>query len=230
MKSKVCTCARGWRRARIWFLLGGERRRDAVAAADVLDEHSAAVGGLPEELRGLEGIVRAAPEDAAFDAEACEDRREVGDLAERIGQVADVHYAAQLARDAMAAQEIAHQRLAARERFIGDDVPGPGGQAAFAHVALDQRATVGAHLEVVLDQDGVAVEHEVAVLRIASEDVEEQIEEADEARAVALVGEVPLAIPVRVGDEDDAPALGNCHQQVCSSLVILSSRPALAGR
>ena len=39
-------------------------------------------------------------------------------------------------RHAMAAQEVAHVRLAARQRFVRDDVPGPDQQLALLHDAL----------------------------------------------------------------------------------------------
>src|SRR6202165_6187756 len=51
------------------------------------------------------------------------------------------------------------------------------------------------------------------VVRIVIEDVKYEIEEADDPRAVALVRQVPLAVPVRVRHEDDAEFAIRC----CSS-------------
>ena len=125
------------------------------------------------------------------------------DLAERVGDVADLHHRAEHLRDAMAAQEVADERLAAGQRLVRDDVPGADEQLALLHDALDVVEAVGAHLQVVLERDRVAVEHEVLVVGVAVEQVEQHVEEADEAHAERLVREVPLAVPVRVRDDHE---------------------------
>ena len=100
--------------------------------------------------------------------------------------------------DAVAAQEVADVGLAAGEGFVGDDVPGADLQLALLDDALEVVEAVGADLEVVLEGEGVAVEEEVLVLGFGVEEFDELVEEADEADAEGLVGEVPLAVPVGV--------------------------------
>ena len=190
------------------LLLHREGRADAVAIGHVHGQHLAAVRRLPDELARRQRIVGAAPEDATVDAEAAQQRRQVGDLAEGVGQVADSHRPAERLRRPMAPQQVTHQRLAGGQELVRDDVPGPDGQPPLPRQALDRLAPVGAHLQVVLDEEGVAVQQEVAVVRVALQDLQQQVEEADQAGAVALVGQVPLAVPVRVGDEDEARSVG----------------------
>ena len=83
----------------------------------------------------------------------------------------------------MAAQEVAHQRLAARQRLVRNDVPRPDEQLPLLHDALDILEAVGPHLQVVLERDRVAVEHEMLVAGIAVEDVEQHVEQPDEPHA-----------------------------------------------
>ena len=187
------------------LVLERERPADAVAARHVYDEHVATVRRFPHELGRIQGLVGAAPEHATVDAEATQDRRHVGDLAEGVRDVADLHHGPELPGHAMAAQQVPHERLTAGQRHVWDFVPGPDSEPTVLDDALDLGAAVRTDVQVVLDQDRVAVQQEVFVLGVAIEDLQQQVEEADEARAVALVRKVPLAVPVRVGDEDEAP-------------------------
>ena len=156
-----------------------EGRADAVASGHVdsvrhvLDQDLAAVGAFPNELARRQRFVGAAPEDAALDAEAAQQGRQVGDLAEGVWQVADGHHPAERLRHAVAAKHVAHQRFAAGEELVGDHVPGPHGEPPFSHEARDRLSPVGAYLQVVLDQDRVAVEQEVAVLCVPLQDVDQ---------------------------------------------------------
>jgi hypothetical protein len=56
-------------------------------------------------------------------------------------------------------------------------------------------------LEIVLEDDRLAVEVKVLVVRIGVEQIEQPIDERDEPEAELLVREVPLAIPMRVRND-----------------------------
>jgi hypothetical protein len=62
-------------------------------------------------------------------------------------------------------------------------------------------------LEVILEHDGLAVEVKVLVVGLRLHHVEEAIDERDQTQSELLVGEVPLAIPVRVGHDVDLQLL-----------------------
>ena len=59
----------------------------------------------------------------------------------------------------------------------------------------------GTDREVVVDDDGLAVEQEPLVRLVALQEVEELVEQADESDAERLERRVPLPVPVRVGDD-----------------------------
>ncbi len=59
-----------------------------------------------------------------------------------------------------------------------------------------------AHLEIVLEHDRLAVEHE-AEAGIGVDEVEHRVDRVDEPAAELLERPVPLAVPVEVRDEQD---------------------------
>ncbi len=180
-----------------------QRGEHAVAVGEVDGEHLGAVGGGPAEL-GCRGLgADAAPDEDGVDAEAAQDGGQVRDVAEGVRRVADHHRAAVRARRADAGHQVADVGLAADEELVRQHVAGPGEQPPVAHEALDVGAALRADLEVVVERHGLAVEDEVAVVGVAVEEVEEGVHHADEAGAEGLEGEVPLAVPVGVGDDDE---------------------------
>ena len=195
----------------------GQRGEHAVAVREVDCEHLRAVGGGPAELRGRGLGADAAPDEDGVDPEAAQDRRQVRDVPEGVRRVADHHRPAVRARRADAGHQVADVRLAADEELVRQHVAGAGEQAPVAHEPLDVGAALRADLEVVVQRHRLAVEDEVAVVRVAVEEVEEGVHHADEARAEGLEGQVPLAVPVGVGDDDEGA--------VRAGLALIRSRP-----
>ena len=62
---------------------------------------------------------------------------------------------------------------------------------------------LGPDLEVVVEHRGLAVEQEAGVRRVGFEQVEQVVEQVHEPQAERLERRVPLAVPVRVGDDAD---------------------------
>ena len=96
-------------------------------------------------------------------------------------------------------------RFAADQEFVGQDVPGTDQDPAGLNLAREALAVVRADLQVVLEDDGLAVQMEgdvVSVFRtVALEDAEELVHGAHEAHPEVLEGEIPLAVPMRVRDD-----------------------------
>jgi hypothetical protein len=71
----------------------------------------------------------------------------------------------------------------------------------------------GPNLEVVLEDDVLAVEHEAPELRVLLERFQQPVDGVDEAEAEVLEGRPPLAVPVRVVVDDHEAALGELHRR-----------------
>ena len=181
----------------------GQGGGDAVAEGQVQHEDFVAVRGPPEELAPGRFVAYAATEDDGVDAEAAQDSRQMGDVPEGVRGVAYHHHRAELLRRADADLEVAHPGLAADEELVGEHVVGADEQTARLHQPLDVGATLRAHLQVVVQSDGLPVQDEVAVFRVAVQQVEELVQHAHQAYPEPLERPVPLAVPVRVGDDDE---------------------------
>ena len=122
-------------------------------------------------------------------------------MTERVGDVADHHLRAEFTAGAVALQQVADGGLRADQEFVRQDVPGADQDASF----LDKAAQVGlalrADLQVVVEDDGLSVEHEVPVILVVFKNVKQAVNQVDELQAELLEGEVPFAVPVGVGDE-----------------------------
>ena len=124
-------------------------------------------------------------------------------MAEQVRQIADRHRRAERARAAVAAVQIADQRFAADEKLVGHHVPGTDQDPAGLNGRAQPRLLLGTDLEVVLEHDRLSIEMEVFVLRVGVEQIQKAIDERHEAQPELLVGQIPLAIPMRMRDDVD---------------------------
>ncbi len=85
---------------------------------------------------------------------------------------------------------------------VGLHVPGSGREPTRCSPATSSSRRSRPHLEVVLEHDGLTVEHE-AETGIGGEQVEHRVDRVDEPAAEDLERAVPLPIPVEVGDEQN---------------------------
>ncbi len=100
-----------------------------------------------------------------------------------------------------AEEQVPHKGLARGDQFVSEHVPRPNGEAPRAHQSRHSLAAVGAHAQVVLEQDRLSIEEERAVRRICFEPGHEVVECGHEAGEERGVRQVPLAVPVCVGDQ-----------------------------
>ena len=179
-----------------------DSRRVAVTLRrQVHHQDARTVGRLPPVL-GV-AAAEAAPQNRVVEADLPPDLRHLADVAEEIRHVADRHRRTKRARHAMAAQQIAHQRFAADEKLVRHHVPRPDQDAARRDRRAKARFLLWPDLEVVLEHDRLAVEVEVFVSRLVVEQIEQAIDERDQAKPELFAREIPLAIPMRVRDDVD---------------------------
>ncbi len=154
----------------------------------------AAIGGAPAQFGRL--VADAAPQAGHIHAKAAQNLGYLPDVAEGVWKVADPHAGTKAAAHPLAHQEVAHHRLRADQELVGQDVPGADGQAPLPDVAADVLLPLRPHLQVVLQHDGLPVEHEVAVVGIGIQQRQKLIHHFDQAKAELLEGQVPLAVPM----------------------------------
>ena len=121
-------------------------------------------------------------------------------MPELIGQVAEVEWLAEAARDGHADFKIANQRLAADQETVGEHVPRPDLDFARANQVAQPRLGPRAHLEIVVEHDRLPVE----VKRWNGSSLDQRnhpIRHRDQPRAHLLKRLIPLAVPMRMNDE-----------------------------
>jgi hypothetical protein len=177
-------------------------RGGKVALAEVMRENRAAVGSLPQILgrQRVDLVAVTAPVDEGLEPEAAEDLGELGGMAERVGCVGDRRDTAEGGAGAPPLEEVAYVRLAVRQERVRLHVPRSDRDATGAAGFGELRAALGSHLRIVFENDGLTVEQK-AKAGIRRAEVEDGVDRVDEAGAERLEGAVPLAIPMRVGDE-----------------------------
>src|SRR5256885_6086555 len=105
----------------------------------------------------------------------------------------------QSSQHASAQQQIPDQRLAAWYQLVGEDVPGPGLDRPALEEAGQLRGALGTHVQIVLEDDRLPVEEKALVRpRWVGKQL---IDERNEPLPKTDERLVPLAIPVRVGDD-----------------------------
>ena len=136
------------------------------------DQHFRAIGCGPVKLAFMDLRADAAPEDGALDARTFKDLRHLRDMPKAVRHIADAHGVAKLGGAAQADLQIAHQGFAADEKFIGLHVPGSNGDTPALCIPLQPRLLFRAHFEVVIQDNGLPIEHEVAEVGVAIQYVE----------------------------------------------------------
>ncbi len=148
----------------------------------------------------VDGGRHPAPDDRIGKAGPAQDLRHLGDVAEHVGQVTDLHRSAEIVCPPPAALEVAHQRFAADQELVHQDLPRADGQASALDVTPQALLLLRPNLEVVVDRGQLTVQREGKV-RLCLEHLHHAIHEVHELHPEALERPIPLAVPVRVRDE-----------------------------
>ncbi len=172
--------------------------------AEAIARQLGAVGPAPAH-HALIDDVHSPPDEAAGHAETGEDLRHLAVVAEHVAHETGVRrLPAELARNVTAEGDIAHQRLAGDEELVGQHIPGADDELAFSGEALDLAAALRPHLQVVFQDDRLAVALEGAAQLIALPAGDDPIQQANQPVAVVLEGLIPLTVPVSAEDVVDA--------------------------
>ena len=186
----------------------GEHSPVAVADGQVFGPHDGPVGRLPEEPGLGDGRRHPPPHDCVRETGHSKDLGHLGDVAEHIGQVADVHGAAEGRTAEKAHLQVADDGLARGQEFVHQDVPRTHADPAGRGQRTQPRFDLRPYLEVVVDHGHLPVEHEVGVAVVGFEKGHQRIEHVDQIEAELLVRLVPLAVPMGVGNDNDS---SGCH-------------------
>ena len=183
-----------------------EPREVVVVREHLAGDHLRRPGTPAEDDADIVDLVpQAAREEEGADAEPGQDLRQLRRVAEAVGEVAGAaRLDPEASADAAAEQEVADERLAPDEDLVGQDVRRAGLEAACVEQRLQPSLVLRPHLDVVLEHDRLPVERERREGRVAFERVQDAVDDRAETQPEELEGQVPLAIPVRVRDDEVA--------------------------
>jgi hypothetical protein len=171
----------------------------AVGVPQVADQDLGTVGGGPAELH--RGVADPAPDDGGLHAEPAQELGQLGDVPEGIGDVADGHFGPPGAGDAVAQEQVAHQRLRAHQKLVRQDKPGANPEPSLLNEPPQAALQVGADIHHVLQDHRLPVQQEETVGRVPLHEVHQFRHQVDQPEAELLVCPVPLPVPVSVRDD-----------------------------
>ncbi len=160
------------------------------------DQDIGAIGGLPDEL--ILHAAHAAGEHHRIDVEATQNLRQLADVAKRIGDIAHVHPFSKLAAHLRANQQVADRRLAGDEKLVGQNVPWTDLDAPALHITFDLGPVFRPDRQIVVQGDGLPVEHKVFVFGIGVKNVQQLVDQQHQPDAKFFKWLVPFAVPVGV--------------------------------
>ncbi len=135
-------------------------------------------------------------------------------MSEAVGQVSDGRWGrAEALAYRPAHQQVAHERLTADQQLVGEHVARADLEAVGGQQRPEPRLLLGASVEVVLEHDRLAVQRECGELRIGLEHVDHLVDHRREPELELLEGQIPLAVPMRMGHDEEAVRAhrGDCH-------------------
>ncbi len=135
-----------------------------------------------------------------MNAELGEDLRQLGNMPEGVRHITDLHRLAVTAGDFFTKQQVAGDALANGEAFVRLDIPGADQQAALLDKAGDFLLALRVDLKVILQNAGLAVQHE-AVVGLAGENIQNAVDYAVNIDARLFIGYIPF--PVQMAGTDD---------------------------
>ena len=186
------------RAAKAGRVVGGQGSPIGIAVTQVCHQHTRAIRGLPPEFGRL--FIQAAPQAGSFDAKAAQDLRNLARMAKRIRKIADLHFRTEFSGSLLALQEVADVRLESDQEHIRQDVPGTDEDPAFLDILAENGLLLRAHCQVIVQDDGLAVQHEILELGVFFKQFQQSIDQMDQLQAKGLKGPIPLAVPVGVGN------------------------------
>src|SRR5262249_33218862 len=105
--------------------------------------------------------------------------------------------------------------------LIGLEIPGTDKEAPLTRQALEPLGVLGTDFEVVLKHDGLAIKHEMSEAGVGLQCIEHLVNGADEPHAELLERQIPLAVPMGMGHDEEANLC--CH--ATSICVVVRASP-----
>ena len=187
------------------LVLGHRERRPELIAVrrEMVQNRRAAVGRTPSDdvaARMVRAAV-AAPEHDERHPEASGDCRKHGRMTERVGRIEHQRRGcSELAERRAPRQQISHERFAGGNQLVGEHVPRSRLERPVSQPRTELVATLGPHLEIVLEHDRLSVKQEWCdVFSI----VEQCVNQGHEALPKSAHWVIPLAVPMRVAHDVD---------------------------
>ena len=172
-----------------------QARGIGVRLAQVAGADHRAAGSFPRifgrQLRDLIGV--APPVHEMPDPEPREDLRELGGMTERVGCVGNPRDRPQCLTHSASFDEVADVRLTRGEQGVGLHVPRSYLYASVTYGACEIVPSMRADLQVVLEDDRLAIEQE-GVVGIGVQQVEDRVDGVNQTGTEGLEGLVPLAV------------------------------------
>ena len=144
------------------------------------------------------------PNHRRADPGQAQELRQLRAVPERVRRVADELGGAEPLRHGQPALQVAHEQFAVLDHLVLEHVERPGADPAGGDQLPEHRLALRADGEVVLQDDALAVEEEEAVPGHGAHALDGAVDHRDELVAEAFERPVPLAVPVRRGDPEDA--------------------------
>ena len=187
--------------------VGGKALGVVVPVFHVDGQGLRSIGATPDEfafggLAGAIGVKKgvAPAKDHAVNAKAPQNLGQLGDVAKLVRQVAHrAGLAAELPAQAGTLQKVAHRGLAAGKVQVVLQIPGADDQAALLNVLFQLGTPARAHRQVVLQNHGLGVQMKNE-FRIFLHGFQAAVNQVHQLHAKLLKGQVPLPVPVGVGD------------------------------
>ncbi len=180
----------------------------AVAIVKIFGPHGGSIGCLPNETVLGDRGRHASPDDGVGESGQSEDLRHLRNVTEHVRQIADVHGATEGRCAAKTHLQVTDDGLARGQELVHQDVPRPHADATSRGQRPNAIFILGPHLEVVVDDGHLPVQHEVGIAVVGFEQLQKDVEHVDQIQAKLLVGLVPLTVPVSVRHDCDATG---CH-------------------
>ena len=169
----------------------------------VIEQNRAAVRPEPPEEVAVARArsAESSPECPEADAEFSGECGPNGWMTKGVRRIEDVGSAAEPLGVGGAGEEVAHQGFAGGNELVGEYVPGTHLQPPLRHQPAHDLEAVGADSEVILQQDRLAIEQEASEAGLRFETGDEVVESRYEPSDKCGAWQVPLAIPMGVGDQ-----------------------------
>ena len=184
--------------ARFFHVADIEREVTVGVLAESADGYFRAISAAPDRQRRVDEV-GATPDECALIPKPAKICGKLADVAEDIPDKSGVRGpASQRAGNLTAKLQVTDQRLARNQKLIRLHVPRADDKLAFACQPSDQRLTLRASLQIILDQDRLPVGLERTFESAVFKTLDHAIQKLDQPIAKVLKRLIPFAVPMRV--------------------------------